>query len=966
MNTIKFPYDNQERSQDDDELDTDMDTKGEKEENGAAEHAPVSAGTRSMTLREEQARAPPGPSSAKERYRARSRSGSVSSGSSRASDASAAMAAERKSRREQAQKKNRQALARARERAKRTEAPIIVIASESEGAVEEEERGSPIREDPSRKRKMAADEEGESDMSDETRKKQGRPSRTECYISRAKALEERNQKMREAAALDNERILKTMSSGQVFSKLESDLERAMDDLGEAPTADLASRARECMAEVIKVAKGSRNLQGGYIRILKNAAVIGSATAEILRTRADAISGTDSPDVPVQLRELRSELERVKREARVAREEAVKANTEADRLRKELVEVMRRTRGRRRTFIRDSSASPSPDRGEAAPKDGEPATTSSAQAEEVAPMEMEVEEMPEDASKDREYCDVRRKKELLPPGETWPEVWRPPLGGKAVILEDRMLDGHRVRMIRKEESPNVAPPTPRDNVDKSAQALLKQLAPLLEGWLRTSLEAIGLQIPEKGKGPGNPPARTKAKGGKGDGGPKGNPNPPSRQAAGSGKARKGLEATTIPNKTLWSEVASGVAGARVASLPATNRGDSKPEKINTAPTASAEPWREVGKRGKPKGNTPAAGRPLAGAGQEGKPPTIKNGGKPGKGIPGGKAQATTKRRPPRTAAVTLTCPPDRYAEAMRVVREQISLRELGIDALRPKRAATGALVLEISGPNGAERAVALRDKMAEALKNMEGARVARPVKKADLRIRDLTEAATTAEIKEALASLGGCAVEEVRTGDIKMSNRGLGTLWAQCPLVAANRIMAVGRVNLGWLSSRVEILETRQMQCYRCLQRGHIQSGCPNPVSRGSLCYRCSQPGHTAKACTNEPHCVLCQEQGIAAAHRIGGAACKAPKISAGPGGSGRGHKVLQRKTEAAPQPAVRGGPLHVVGAGAPVPVRLGAVDNGEEEMEVEVEMEPALSPPPKEKRSPRKVTGREGPAEAPR
>lgn len=103
-----------------------------------------------------------------------------------------------------------------------------------------------------------------------------------------------------------------MSSGQIFSKLERDLEEAVSEMSDTPTADIASQARECMAGVLKVAKSSRNLKGGFVKILKHAAVMGSASAEVLRTRADS-NGTDD-DALRQVKALKREFEQIKREA----------------------------------------------------------------------------------------------------------------------------------------------------------------------------------------------------------------------------------------------------------------------------------------------------------------------------------------------------------------------------------------------------------------------------------------------------------------------------------------------------------------------------------------------------------------------------------------------------------------------------------------------------------------------------
>lgn len=190
-----------------------------------------------------------------------------------------------------------------------------------------------------------------------------RPSITERYISRAKAIEEYNKKTREQVALNREETMQNMTSGQIYTRVEADLDDAMEELSDAPTADVAHRARECMAEVIKVAKGSRNLQGGYVRILKHAAVVGSASTEILRSRADSNSGSDNGDASRQLKALKRELRLVRQEAKQAREEAAKAKEEAEALRNELIEIRgkRGNRTRSRIYYGDSSTNRPTDR-----------------------------------------------------------------------------------------------------------------------------------------------------------------------------------------------------------------------------------------------------------------------------------------------------------------------------------------------------------------------------------------------------------------------------------------------------------------------------------------------------------------------------------------------------------------------------------------------------------------------------
>lgn len=118
-------------------------------------------------------------------------------------------------------------------------------------------------------------------------------------------------------------------------------------------------------------------------------------------------------------------------------------------------------------------------------------------------------------------------------------------------------------------------------------------------------------------------------------------------------------------------------------------------------------------------------------------------------------------------------------------------------------------------------------------------MARPVKMADLRVKDLLVSTSAEEVRGVISSIGGCSLQEIRAGEIRLAPDGLGTLWVQCPLTAVNKVVAAGRLRVGWTSSRVEILEPRQLQCYRCLERGHVQSACLSSTDRSSLCYRCS-------------------------------------------------------------------------------------------------------------------------------
>jgi len=238
---------------------------------------------------------------------------------------------------------------------------------------------------------------------------------------------------------------------------------------------------------------------------------------------------------------------------------------------------------------------------------------------------------------------------------------------------------------------------------------------------------------------------------------------------------------------------------------------------------------------------------------------------------------TFKRPPKTATIQVACPPGQCAETMRLARERVNIRSLGIEELRPRRARTGALLLEIPGANGATKADALAREMREALQDREGVIISRPIKTAEIRVKDLEDSISADEVAQTVADSGECQVGDVRVGPVRKGTNGLGTIWVRCPLIAANRLIRKGHLKLGWTRSRVELLPERQTSCFKCLQVGHVRATCPNEADRSDVCYRCGVSGHLARNCANTPQCPLCTGTRRPANHRVGSQACKAPR-----------------------------------------------------------------------------------------
>ena len=148
--------------------------------------------------------------------------------------------------------------------------------------------------------------------------------------------------------------------------------------------------------------------------------------------------------------------------------------------------------------------------------------------------------------------------------------------------------------------------------------------------------------------------------------------------------------------------------------------------------------------------------------------------------------------------------------------------------------------------------------------------------AEFRLCGLTELASREVICVALAVQGGCASGEITLGERRRDASGLDSVWARGPVAAAARLVKAGRVNILGLVTRVMPLAQRRLQCFRCLEFGHVQAKCSSPESRRLLCYRCGVEGHTARLCVAAPSCPLCTRAGLPGAHRMGGPACRPP------------------------------------------------------------------------------------------
>lgn len=136
---------------------------------------------------------------------------------------------------------------------------------------------------------------------------------------------------------------------------------------------------------------------------------------------------------------------------------------------------------------------------------------------------------------------------------------------------------------------------------------------------------------------------------------------------------------------------------------------------------------------------------------------------------------------------------------------------------------------------------------------------RPMKMAELRVRDLVLSTAPGDVAAAIAAAGGCPLAQVKTGDIRSSPVGLGTMWVRCPLVAARKVVIAKKVRVGWTTARVEALVDRPLQCFHYLDIGHVRQWCTSTINRSGRCHNCGSPEHKVAECRNSPKCPLCSD-----------------------------------------------------------------------------------------------------------
>jgi len=215
--------------------------------------------------------------------------------------------------------------------------------------------------------------------------------------------------------------------------------------------------------------------------------------------------------------------------------------------------------------------------------------------------------------------------------------------------------------------------------------------------------------------------------------------------------------------------------------------------------------------------------------------------------------------------------------LRRVRDGVSLGDFGIKSARFREAISGGVLMEVLDPDVKLDRV---DALVGAIDSVvsECAKVYRPARRVEFRLRGFDPSTTMDELRESVAKAGGCAVSAVTISGIRRLNSGHRVAWANCPANVARLVVEGKCLKVGWSSVSVDSARVRKIQCYRCWQYGHVRGACKAALDRAGCCFRCGEAGHLAGKCENALSCVLCRDRGMDHAHRLGSSPCKSADL----------------------------------------------------------------------------------------
>lgn len=217
----------------------------------------------------------------------------------------------------------------------------------------------------------------------------------------------------------------------------------------------------------------------------------------------------------------------------------------------------------------------------------------------------------------------------------------------------------------------------------------------------------------------------------------------------------------------------------------------------------------------------------------------------------------------------------YAEILRRVKQDPNLKQLGDEVVRVKRNQKGQMMFELKKEEGVKR-----DSLKEAVTQALGDTATVTVRTHEINVvcRDMDEVTTKEEVLEALKKqLEISSLPESAIRSLREAYGGTQTAVISLPFELAKKILAAGKVKIGWTICRVREA-TRPKSCFRCFDYGHLAKDCKGE-DRSKRCRKCGEEGHIARNCAKDPSCMICSTKNKKAPHITGSSRCPKSRSS---------------------------------------------------------------------------------------
>lgn len=241
-------------------------------------------------------------------------------------------------------------------------------------------------------------------------------------------------------------------------------------------------------------------------------------------------------------------------------------------------------------------------------------------------------------------------------------------------------------------------------------------------------------------------------------------------------------------------------------------------------------------------------------------------KPKKSIGNQEGQRSRGIRQKADALVVGVADGTSYAEILKKVKNDPSLKELGEQVARIRRTQNGEMLFELKRDPAAKSSL-FKGLVEKSLG--ESAKVRALSQEIAVECRNLDEITTEDELREALkAQFELDDVADTAKIRLRKAYGALQIAEIRVPADVAKKLVEAGKVKVGWTVCTLRATE-RLERCFKCMEFGHQAKFCKGE-DRSKCCRKCGELGHIAKDCTKAPKCMLCTENGD---HATGGTRC---------------------------------------------------------------------------------------------